>query len=118
MQEGYHTRHDSNEGFSQREWNVSYILEQSRRSDWEWELKSLQMQVKDLEIELRGLLNIVKEGHQTRHDLDKGSSQRERIVLYILEQSRLNDWERELENLQKQVKDLEIELRGQRRRRD
>ena len=39
-------------------------------------------------------------------------------MLYILKQSRLNDRERELENLQKQVKDLEIELRGQRRRRD
>ena len=95
-----------------------YIFEQSRLNDRERELENLQKQVKDLEIELRGLLNIVKEGHQTRHDLDKGSSQGERIVLYILEQSRLNDRERELENLQKQVKDLEIELRGQRRRRD
>ena len=95
-----------------------YIFEQSRLNDRERELENLQKQVKDLEIELRGLLNIVEEGHQTRHDLDKGSSQRERIVLYILEQSRLNDRERELENLQKQVKDLEIELRGQRRRRD
>ena len=95
-----------------------YIFEQSRLNDRERELENLQKQVKDLEIELRGLLNIVKEGHQTRHDLDKGSSQGERIVLYILEQSRLNNRERELENLQKQVKDLEIELRGQRRRRD
>ena len=54
MQEGYHTRHDSNEGSSQGEWNVSYILEQSRLSDQEQELKNLRKQVKDLEIELRG----------------------------------------------------------------
>ena len=81
-----------------------YILEQSRLNDRERELENLQMQVKDLEIELRGLLNIVEEGHQTRHDLDKGSSQGERIMLYILEQSHLNDRERELENLQSKLR--------------
>ena len=51
-----------------------YIFEQSRLNDRERELENLQKQVKDLEIELRGFLNIVEEGHQTRHDLDKGSS--------------------------------------------
>jgi len=61
---------------------------------------------------LNSLLNIVEEGHQTRHDLDKESLQREQIVSYIPEQSHLNDQERELENLRKQVKDLEIKLRG------
>ena len=37
---------------------------------------------------------------------------------YIPEQSRRSDQERELKNLRKQVKDLEIELRGQSRRKD
>ena len=37
---------------------------------------------------------------------------------YIPEQSRRSDQERELKNLRKQVKDLEIELRGRCRRRD
>ena len=33
MQEGYHTRHDSNEGTSQWELNVSYIPKKSHHSD-------------------------------------------------------------------------------------
>ena len=37
---------------------------------------------------------------------------------YIPKGSHCSDQKRELENLQKQVKDLEIELRGQRRKRD
>ena len=37
------------------------------------------------------LLNIVEEGHQTRHDLEKGSLQGDQIVSYIPEQSHLND---------------------------
>ena len=40
-----------------------YIFEQSRLNDRERELENLQKQVKDLEIKLRGLLNIVEEGH-------------------------------------------------------
>ena len=39
------------------------------------------------------------EGYQTKHDSNKGSSQGERIVSYIPEQSHRNDRERELENL-------------------
>ena len=37
---------------------------------------------------------------------------------YIPKRSRLNHWEKELENLQKQVKDLEIKLKGQQCRRE
>nr|POE46355.1 hypothetical protein CFP56_55215 [Quercus suber] len=71
-----------------------------------------------LESERRREQQCMQEGHQTRLDSDKGSSQGERIVSYILEQSYCSKRDQELENLRKQVKELEIELRGRRRRRD
>ena len=56
--------------------------------------------------------------HETRVDSDGGSSHGERRVSYILERHHRSDRLRELENLRKQVNDLEIELRGRNRRRD
>ena len=57
-------------------------------------------------------------GHETKVDYDEGSSQGERIVSYIPEWSCRSNRVRELENLRKQVNDLEIRLRGRHRRRD
>lgn len=54
----------------------------------------------------------------TKYDSNEGSFQRERTISYIPERSYCSDWEWEMENLWKQVKDLEIELRGQCCRRD
>ena len=54
----------------------------------------------------------MQDGHETRLDSDEGSSQREQTVSYIFERSRRSNWLRKLENLRKQVNDLEIELRG------
>ena len=73
---------------------------------------------KRLEREHRKEQQRMQEGYQTRHDSVERSSQGERIVSYIPERSHCSDRKRELENLQKQVKDLEIELRGRRRSRD
>lgn len=67
---------------------------------------------KRLERERRREQQRMQEGNQTKYDLDEGSSQGERTMSYIPEQSHHNDREGELENLRKQVKDLEIELRG------
>ena len=55
---------------------------------------------------------------ETRVDSNEGSSHREQTVSYILERPHRNDQLRELENLRKQVNDLEIELRGWNCRRD
>ena len=60
----------------------------------------------------------MQEGHQTRLDSDEGSSQGERNVSYILEQSYRSELNQELENLRKLVKKLEMELRGWCCRRD
>ena len=54
----------------------------------------------------------MQDGHKTRVDSNKGSSQGKRTVSYIHEQSHRGDRQRELENLQKQVNDLKIELRS------
>nr|POE62198.1 hypothetical protein CFP56_39526 [Quercus suber] len=67
-----------------------------------------------LEREHRREQQHMQEGYQTRHDSDEGSSQGERTVSYIPKQSNRSDRERELENLQKQVKDLEIKLKAKR----
>lgn len=60
----------------------------------------------------------MQDGHETIVDSDEGSSQGERSVSNVPEQSWRRDRLRELENLYKQVNDLEIELRGRRHRRD
>lgn len=62
--------------------------------------------------------NACKKGIETRLDLDEGSSQGEWNVSYILKQSYCSELNQELENLRKLVKELEIELRGWRSRRD
>lgn len=51
--------------------------------------------------------------YETRVDSNEGSSLEEKIVSYVLEHLYCCDCLRELENLWKQVNDLEIELRGQ-----
>ena len=59
----------------------------------------------------------MQDGHETRVDLDEGSSQGERTVSYVPKRSRQGDQQREPQNLQKQVNDLEIELKGRHHRR-
>ena len=59
----------------------------------------------------------MQDGHKTRVDLNEGSSYGERTVSYVPEQSYQGDRQKELENLRKQVNDLEIELKGQHCRR-
>ena len=59
----------------------------------------------------------MQDGHETRVDLNEGSSYGKRTVSYVPEQSCRGDRQKELENLRKQVNDLEIELRGQHCRR-
>ena len=59
----------------------------------------------------------MQDGHKTRVDLNEGSSYGERTVSYVPEQSYRGDRQKELENLRKQVNDLEIELKGQHCRR-
>ena len=60
----------------------------------------------------------MQDGHETRVDLDEATSQGERSVSYILEHSYHSERDQEIENLQKQVKELELEIRGRHRRRD
>ena len=60
----------------------------------------------------------MQDEHETRVDSDKASSQGKRLVSYIPEHSYHSERDQEIENLQKQVKELEIEIRGRRRRRD
>ena len=43
----------------------------------------------------------MQDGHETRVDLDEGSSQGERTVSYVPKLSRQGDRQRELENLRK-----------------
>ena len=59
----------------------------------------------------------MQDGHETRVDLDEGSSQGERTVSYVPKRSRQGDRQREPQNLRKQVNDLEIELKGRHHRR-
>lgn len=51
-------------------------------------------------------------------DLDEGSSQRERSISHVPERSYHSEWDQEIEYLWKQVKELELEIRGQHQRRD
>nr|POE63911.1 hypothetical protein CFP56_01949 [Quercus suber] len=60
----------------------------------------------------------MEDGHETWVDSDEGFSQGERTVSYVSERSCCRNRMRELENLWKQVNDLEIELRGRHHRRD
>ena len=60
----------------------------------------------------------MQDEHETRVDSDKGSSQGKRLVSYIPEHSYHSERDQEIENLQKQVKELELEIRGRHRRRD
>ena len=55
----------------------------------------------------------MQDGHETRVDSDDASSHGERLV-----SSYHSEQDQEIENLRKQVKELEIETREQRRRRD
>ena len=73
--------------------------------------------LRTLERERRKEQQHIQEGYHTRHDFNERSSQGEWNISYIPEQSRCSDREQELKNLQKQVKFLEIELRGRCRRR-
>lgn len=59
----------------------------------------------------------MQERLETIVDSDKGSSHEERMVLYIPERPHRSNRLRELENLCKQVHDLEIELKSRNRRR-
>ena len=54
----------------------------------------------------------MQDGHEIRVDSDEGSSEEDKSVSYICEHSHRGDHERELENLQKLVNDLEIKLRS------
>nr|POF27067.1 hypothetical protein CFP56_69313 [Quercus suber] len=60
----------------------------------------------------------MQDGHEMRVDLDEAASQGERLVSYIPEHSYHSEWDQEIENLRKQVKESELEIRGQRQRRD
>ena len=59
-----------------------------------------------------------KMGHETRLNSDEGSLQGERLVSYVPEHSYHSEWDQEIGNLRKQVKKLEIEIRGRRQRKD
>ena len=50
--------------------------------------------------------------HETRLDSDEGSLQGERSVSNVHEHSYHSEFDREIKNLWKQVKELEIEIRG------
>ena len=71
-----------------------------------------------LEMECRREQQHMQEGHHTRHDSDKGSSQGNKLCLISLRDLISMIGKKELENLQKQVKDLEIKLKGQQCRRE
>ena len=62
--------------------------------------------------------NRMQDGHETRFDLDEWSLQGERSVSNVPEHLYCSELDREIENLRNQVKKLEIEIRGWRRRRD
>ena len=57
------------------------------------------------------------DGQETKDDLHTTSSRGERMVLYMMEGSYHCDQDRELENLQRQVRELELEVRSERQRR-
>lgn len=60
----------------------------------------------------------MQDGHETRLNSNEGSSQGKRSVSYVLKHSYHSEQDQEIENLRKQVKELEIEIRGRRWRRD
>ena len=60
----------------------------------------------------------MQDGHETRLDSDKGFLQGKRLVSYVIEHSYHNERDQEIENLRKQVREVEIEVKGQRQRRD
>ena len=60
----------------------------------------------------------MQDGHKTRSDSDEWSLQGERSVSNFPEHLYCSERDHEIENLWNQVKKLEIEIRGQRRRRD
>ena len=53
----------------------------------------------------------MQDGHETRLDS-------ERSIYYVLEKLYRSEQDQEVENLRKQIKELEIEIKGRRRRRD
>ena len=60
----------------------------------------------------------MQDGHKTKVDSNKGSSHGERSVSYVPERSYRSELDQEIENLRKQVKEQELERRGQRQRKD
>lgn len=60
----------------------------------------------------------MQDGHETRLDSDKRSSQGERSVFNVPEHSHRSERDRKIENLQKEVKKLQIEIKLRSRRRD
>lgn len=56
--------------------------------------------------------NLRQDGQETHLDLDEASSPGERIVSYVSESLYQSDRNREIEILRKQIKELELEMRG------
>ena len=54
----------------------------------------------------------MQDGHETRLDSDKGFLQGKRLVSYVIEHSYHTERDQEIENLRKQVREVEIEIRG------
>ena len=52
----------------------------------------------------------MQDGHEMRLDSNEGSLQGERSVSNVPEHSHRSKWDREIENLRKQVRELEIEI--------
>ena len=60
----------------------------------------------------------MQDGHETRLDSDEGFLQGKRLVSYAIEHLYHSEQDQEIENLRKQVREVEIEIRGRRQRRD
>lgn len=56
----------------------------------------------------------MQDGHETRLNSNEGSLQGKRSVSYVLKHSYHSEQDQEIENLRKQVRELEIEIRGRR----
>ena len=60
----------------------------------------------------------MQDGHETRLDLDEVSLQEERSVSNVPEHSHRSERDHEIENLQKQARKLEVEIRSRCCRKD
>ena len=54
----------------------------------------------------------MQDGHETRLDSDEGFLQGKRLVSYVIKHSYHSERDQEIENLRKQVREVEIEIRG------